>query len=222
MAHRNYPELSAAEIKQADERARNSAINQSAITEAIRQRSLEFLQREEQMIESMMESMEDRIRIDEYMFRENFLPFLDGSIKDRLPPGVTEEQLRTEAMQTWWAISGGIHNEVDVVDATGKVCFTVPPTSETNLLHMDSSKNDLQAVNEFQMEKRAGLPTFADEILNDGLNRKLKHLLSKPAVHDETIKKVDQMYRHYNLTPPSEEKKAAQAPEHNPADEFDF
>lgn len=222
MANR-YPELTPSEIQAANQRAQANRVNDFAIQEAQKQKCITELLQDEADMEAMMQANETRVTLREDTFRENFLPFIDGTISKRLPPGMTEEQIRAEATRAWWGLAGGAHNEVDVVDYSGKVCFTVPPTSETNLLHMDSSKNELQAVNQYQMEKRAGMPQYADQILQAGLQRKLDHLLSKSVDHQETIKKVDKMYEFYNLTPPSKELKLANSSSQNyPTDEFDM
>lgn len=92
----------------------NSFLNQNVNTDELAAAGDEILQ-----IAKDLAASDANARLDEYRFKEVFLPLFDGTPADQrkypVEPG------------NWATVAGNVYREVDVIDEQGNVLFTVPP-----------------------------------------------------------------------------------------------
>lgn len=173
------------------------------LRDRVREVGMRVIMQEEAFIRTLMPEAEtDRTRYPEAEFRRHFLPVFSGEAEKNLPPGYTPERLRGEAHTYWATIAGGLSCEVDVVDETGEVVFTVPALSDTSVLNTAQNPNTpgLKNLQEDVLQDIQGRPDVANARLLNGLENKISTLVSAgTGDRVKTLSRLAKMHAYYGL-----------------------
>lgn len=152
-------------------------------------------------------------QIPENVFVDNFLPFFAGKVQDNAD---------LKIMTNWIGVAGSPMNEVDVVDASGKVIFTVPPIYSTNFLSTSArngpSFNDIVKYAQIQSTR---IPDLGDRIIGtDGVNMVAAMAPNPADKHTQAWKKI---HDRYNIKPTADMKiEGEKTQSSDGADDLDF
>lgn len=118
----------------------------------------------------VVEGKKDLSTLPETVFKEYFYPFFKGEVTAATQPGIVAE---------WIAIAGSAMCEVNVVDAQGKVEFTVPPLFDSSII--ESAKRRLgnsfaDIYSQYKMHS-ANLPIVGEKFLADAFEEKIPAIL---------------------------------------------
>lgn len=137
-----------------------------------------------------------RTKLPEEVFVKNFLPYFSGqsSIKDN-----------PQIVPTWISIAGSPMAEVDVVDATGQVQFTVPAfydTTVVNATRQSRAGSDIGLiVNQYTQEKN-NLPQTAETHVVQHLSQKGQEIVQPSVNFQDNQKKWITIFERYGLSSP--------------------
>lgn len=102
-------------------------------------------------------------RVREDLFSKGFLPFFLGLPES--DPRIT--------MEVWHGLAGGPYNEVSVVDASGKVLFSVPPTMSNRMVAPMTGEGGraLSSLLSHATIRETHIPGTGAHLLQEGLKR---------------------------------------------------
>lgn len=181
----------------------NAQAARARISDSVKQKTMRMIQQDEELIAQLApEAAPERRQYPEHEFRRHFLPIVSGEALKALPEGYTPERLLNEATNFWTNISGGLNQEVEVVEPDGTVAFIVPALMDTSIINTAQPKNDagLRAVNHEFQQRSASLPHVAARRMEASLSEKLVYLFKDGVDHRDTDAKVKKMREYYGLT----------------------
>lgn len=112
------------------------------------------------------ESADMHGKLPEPLFVKHFLPVFAGEVSSK------ENQ---QALGNWISIAGTPMNEVDIIDNTGKVLFSVPPLFNTAVIDITNRANGRSLADIFKeyVIRNANIPSIAERKLADAIEDKL-------------------------------------------------
>jgi hypothetical protein len=153
---------------------------------------------QESAINAITESLAEvniRMQLEEYKFREAFLPFF-------LDTPIAERKYKEVNLGHWRTVAGGNFNEVDVVDEHGVVVFTVPPIADRLAMMARTASSGLAVSDLVQRTSQLAnqSPHAASKILASALRERTNAFFNKANIlkHIEAWNKI---YAYYNLPP---------------------
>lgn len=108
----------------------------------------------------------------ESLFVTNFLPYFCGEL---------ELTQNTKLLDMWYTIAGGQFNEVDIVDISNTVIFTVPAIVNSDIINPRANRGDLSFSDIVTLSKLKSniTPVAGDNALQQGLVIKIEQLREK-------------------------------------------
>lgn len=137
-----------------------------------------------------------RNKLHEPIFRQYFLPFFTNAVAPSPD---------NNAYAYWVGVAGSPTSEVDVVDDSGEVLFTVPALLNTNSLEVLQNRHRGPSMKDMYLEYAQlsqGLALVATNVWNRGLYEKMQDIIktNNPAMQTD-VDKWKMIYAYYNLTP---------------------
>jgi hypothetical protein len=151
-----------------------------------------------------------RGKLPEHMFVKYFLPVFAGK--------VTYEQY-PNFLTDWVSVAGSPTSEVDIIDRTGKVIYTVPAYYNDSILNLSQTKRGVYAIATESFLESSRAPTKAAENLAMGLNSMIPEGVDEGAFIAE--KRWNEIFARYGIKPETEDTKKDVEPEANASDGFD-
>lgn len=138
----------------------------------------------------------ERNKLLEPLFRQYFLPFFTNSVVPSPD---------NSAYAYWVGVAGSPTSEVDVIDESGKILFTVPALLNTNSLEVLQSRHRGPSVKDLYLEyaqMSQGLAPVATNAWNRGLYDKMQDIItSDNPSYQSDREKWKKIYDYYGLTP---------------------
>lgn len=135
-------------------------------------------------------------QLPEHMFRKDFLPYFSGKVRDDAKLNITTH---------WVAIAGTPASEVDVVDESGKVLFSVPPLMTTDWLHSGNGGVRGRSFNEILTHAKnqgARLPHLSDQVIGNQGTQKINSMSVSTDQSSES--KWKNIFQRYNIAAPGD------------------
>lgn len=132
----------------------------------------------------------------ETVFQQHFLPFFAGELD---APSLKDRDVITD----WISIAGTPMSEVDIVDDLGNTLFSVPPIFDSKIIEHVNRKagNSIQDIMlEYEMRK-GGVPTQANNFLNQALATKSQEITSNTSHLNVSISRWNDIMKRYNKGP---------------------
>lgn len=142
--------------------------------DAVRQQRIGQIQESMNFAHDSLVASQVKTQLPEHVFVNFFLPFFAGR---PVLPG-------RNVVAEWIGVAGTPMSEVDVVDSTGQVLFTVPAIFNTNILEIANRKagrSFADIFSEYELRK-AGVPIAANGYLAQNLHSKASEIVKGP--HD--------------------------------------
>lgn len=181
---------------------------------AIRADTMSTIRRDEDLVLEFVKEAEasdrHRIRLPEKIFRDNFLPFVNGEAYEKMPEGWTEEQARKYASDKWTQVAHGAANEVDVFDDSGEVVFTMPAFSDMSQLNIKQPMNrpPLRHYTRLHDENSRTSGAIAKAHMDRGIQAKMYDLFDGVKDSKDYEAKLEKMRQYYGIEKSAEEKAA--------------
>lgn len=127
----------------------------------------------------------------EHIFTQYFLPYFAG----RVP--ITK---KTTVMADWISIAGSPVAEVDIIDGSNNVMFTVPSLFDTRIINPSRSEDEktLGQIFDLYSLKSNNLPVVASRYLRDALYEKTEDLTEELSIKDT---RWDDILTRYDMQP---------------------
>lgn len=143
--------------------------------------------------QSLVVETVDRQKMPEPIFKEHFLPFLSGQKDLGDNPNIVKE---------WVDAAKSPVAEVDVVDETGQVIFTVPPLYDTDVI--DSVKRKLgesfSAIYTQYTLHSNNLPVMGERFLAETFDKKIPSMMKKSENVEAANQRWTDIFNRYNIT----------------------
>jgi hypothetical protein len=137
--------------------------------EVIRQQKITQIQESMNFAYDSLVSSQAKTQLPENVFVSYFLPFFAGQ---PVAPG-------RNVVAEWIGVAGTPMSEVDVVDVSGQVLFTVPAIFNTNILEIanrQAGRSFADIFSEYELRK-AGVPIAANGYLAQNLHSKASEII---------------------------------------------
>lgn len=137
-----------------------------------------------------------RNKLHESIFRVSFLPFFTNSVAP---------SPENNAYAYWVGVAGSPTSEVDIIDDSGTVLFTVPALLNTNTLEVMQNRHRGPSVKDMYLEyahASQGLAPVATNAWNRGLYDKMNDIITStnPASQSDQ-EKWNKIFQYYGLAP---------------------
>ena len=133
-------------------------------------------------------------RLPEDIFVNHFLPFFSGKDSDG----------SKKKMGEWIGIAGNATAEVDIIDPTGEVLYTVPSMMNSNALDISNRKvgdTISEMVSNYKL-REAHIPGTGQNYLNHESAQKVERMVHRENLPiNQTEKRWLEIFNRYNLNP---------------------
>ncbi len=149
-----------------------------------------------------------RNTIPENVFVTHFLPFFSGN---------RNSQTDNDVVAKWIAVAGTPMAEVNVMDDSGEVIYTVPPLLDTSIIDVvkRSAANSLSNIYTNKEVHSRNIPAAGETYLMEALDEKTRDVL-KPSEHaSEYEKRWANIFSRYGIQMPEGEKAQESATKSN-------
>ena len=154
-------------------------------TEAMKEKANKLIQMtKEQHINSLNSEMapvfnmlnsKPKGSLPENVFASYFLPYFSG---------ITPIMPESTVIADWISIAGAPTNEVDIVDQTGRVIFTVPPLFDTGVIDTTRDSGRFISIYDQYTLQNTNIPSLANNFLMNALANKASEI-------DTSVQPVD-------------------------------
>lgn len=127
----------------------------------------------------------------EHIFTQYFLPYFAGKVP------ITK---KTTVMADWVSIAGSPVAEVDIIDGSNNVMFTVPSLFDTRIINPSRSEDEktLGQIYDLYSLKSNNLPIIASRYLREAIYEKTENLTEELPAKDT---RWDDILTRYDLQP---------------------
>lgn len=139
-----------------------------------------------------------KAKLPEELFVSNFLPFFLG---------VNKVERNEDFLPTWISVAGTPAADVDIIDKSGKVIFTVPSFIDSEFINPLKNTTGLSYSDIIAMSTLYGnnIPKQGADVLNKGLSDKINRLKDKSPNYASKIKMWETIFiRYQHLIPKTE------------------
>jgi len=158
-----------------------------------------------------------KVRLPENVFVNYFLPFFSGT--------ATAESINARnVISEWIGVAGTAMAEVDIIDVSGQVIFTVPALFDTDMINIaakQAGQSMSDIVNEYSLRK-AGVPQAATNYLNTALFN-LGNGITRESNHADAIAlRWAGIFQRYGIAGSNNTNSSKLATQDNPGDDLDY
>lgn len=145
-------------------------------------------------LHDMLVNRIDKTKITEECFKNNFLPFFSGQAE------MKDVNTYSNFYNNWIQVAGTPMNEVEVIDNSNNVIFTVPSLLDTNIVKVmvKPNKSFSQIFDEFNLRKKSITGNSASILQND-IDNKLDEAIDPKSIYNETEKKWQNIFSRYGI-----------------------
>lgn len=116
--------------------------------------------------------------------------------------GMTPISENNKIISEWISIAGTPTSEVDIIDISGKVLYSVPSLYSTTCIDVNKSSqsSSIDAVYDEYALRNNNIPSAAQTFLNQALEQKLQDMSVTPDITDDK-RRWDDIFTRYNIKP---------------------
>lgn len=147
----------------------------------------------------------ERSKLPENIFVSYFLPFFAGKLLNSDSNKIISE---------WVGIAGTPMAEVDIIDPSGQVLYTVPPLMDTSSINVTTGERKRlgSIMSEYEL-KSNHIPVVGERFLESALNNKQNEILNVPNIDQQNASRWTMIFQKYGIVN-MEEQKSVQMKNH--------